>query len=225
MDNEIAVGDINGRTDRAEQLESLPKAQGIRGAILVNRHTLNVFHHEVRNTVLGGTAVQQACDVRVFERGENLPFVPERSETFGGSGVVRNLQRNDLAVFLVRTFREEYPSHAAAADLLDDAVGTESAADPWRGCACPLFDEVDGRSSREHGSFKQRRRADGGKQERADFLLERLVTGTGVNDKTGSSRLRLLERRRGNRFDANPIFASHPLNRTRERGVIRLSES
>jgi hypothetical protein len=91
MDNEIAVGHINGRTDRAEQLEPLPEAQGIRGAILVNRRTLNVFHHEVRNTVLGGPAVQQTGDVRVLERGENLPFVSERSETFGGSRVVRNL--------------------------------------------------------------------------------------------------------------------------------------
>jgi hypothetical protein len=156
MDDQIAVRHIDSRTDSAEQLDALTKAEGIRAAIVVNRHTLDVFHHKVGNALLGGPAVHQACDVRVLERGKDLPFVSEPSEAFGGSGVVRDLQRNDLTVLLVRTLSEEYPSHAAAADLLDEAVRAESAADARRSCARGLLDDVDGRTGRKHRRFKQR---------------------------------------------------------------------
>jgi hypothetical protein len=60
----------------------------------------------------------------------NLPFVSEPPECLCGSGVVRDLQRNDLAILLVRAFREKHRSHSAAADLLDDAIRTDPAANP-----------------------------------------------------------------------------------------------
>src|SRR5262245_32924678 len=84
MDNQISVRDIDGRTNGAEQLDARSDGERIRGAILVNRHTLDVFHYEVGDAVFGGAGVHQARDVRVLESGEDLPFISERSETFDG---------------------------------------------------------------------------------------------------------------------------------------------
>ena len=48
--------------------------------VTIDPMAFDVLHHEVGDAVFGGPAVEQAGDVRVFERSKNLPFMLEAAE-------------------------------------------------------------------------------------------------------------------------------------------------
>src|SRR6185436_17800194 len=45
--------------------------------VICDRLAINKFHHEVRPSVLGRAAVEEARNVRMIERGQNLPLAHE----------------------------------------------------------------------------------------------------------------------------------------------------
>ena len=110
--------------------------------------------------------------------------------------------------------------------ILEDAVGTNPLA-RLRPCSHRCIVDRGSNSSRcKHRPLEQRRRADGGRHERTNFLFELIVAGACGKDEGIARGFRLLERGGGNRLDAKPRFASHALrDKTRSVCENRLSVS
>src|SRR6202043_1196419 len=95
------------------------------------RQGLDVFHHQIGKAFLGRSAVKQASDVGVVERGENLALVLKAREEI--IRAARSLDEFDGDLLIERSIsadRAEDISHAAAGDFSFDAVGRDKAADP-----------------------------------------------------------------------------------------------
>jgi len=85
--------------------------------------TLDVLHHHVRHSLVGGAAVDQPRDVGMVERGENPPLFRESClETRIEQGSGHDLDGDVLLEGPVRARREVDDAHAAAADLSQRAV-------------------------------------------------------------------------------------------------------
>src|SRR5688500_13557095 len=72
MDNQIAVSEFDGRADGLKKLQPGVKVEAVARAIFVDRRSVDILHRDERYTVGGRPRVQQAGDVRMFKRGEDL---------------------------------------------------------------------------------------------------------------------------------------------------------
>jgi hypothetical protein len=80
VDDEVLVGDLDGLAHLAEQDEAPSDRQAVLVAVAVDRDTLDVLHHEVRQAVVGGAAVEQPRDVRVVDGGQDLALGAEATD-------------------------------------------------------------------------------------------------------------------------------------------------
>ena len=87
MDDEVAVRVGHGRADGEEELQPPLHREALLVAVLHEREALDVLHDEVGQPVLRLAAVEDLGDVRVVERGENLPLVAEAAEDVLKKGV------------------------------------------------------------------------------------------------------------------------------------------
>ena len=85
---------------------------------------VDVLHDEVGQAVVGRAAVEQARDVRVLERGEDLPLGAKRaSMQLGVQPRRHDLDRHPLRELAVGALGQVDRAHAAAADLAFDRSG------------------------------------------------------------------------------------------------------
>ncbi|HRD98964.1 MAG TPA: hypothetical protein PLA97_21505 [Rubrivivax sp.] len=98
-------------------------------AIAVQRVTLDVFHHQVGSSGRCGAAVQQPCDVRVVQLGQDLPFVRELGQRCFAAEAAQQLDGGTLFVQSVAALGQHHPAHAAAAELAAQRPRAESVAD------------------------------------------------------------------------------------------------
>src|SRR5688572_23283320 len=70
----------NSGADLLKKSEAGLRIQSARITKLGDRNTVDVFHYQVRKAVPCGPAIQQICDIRMFEVGKDLPFHDEPLE-------------------------------------------------------------------------------------------------------------------------------------------------
>jgi hypothetical protein len=106
----------------------------VRVAELVDGQPLDVLHDEVGQAVVGRSAVHQARDVGVVERGENLPLLPEAPEDeVCVHPALDELDGDALLELVVGANREVDRAHAAAPKLPHDAIRADAPPDEGRG--------------------------------------------------------------------------------------------
>ena len=146
MNDQVLMRIGDRRAHLAEELQALGRGQRIRVAVGVNRFALHVLHDEVGQSVIGRSAVDQARDVRMIELRQNLPFIAKPAEdVLGVEPAPNELDRNLLAIFVVRSRGQIDCAQAAPANFADDLVGTELPAGEWLLLRCLETDRVESR--------------------------------------------------------------------------------
>ena len=126
MNDQVLMRIGDRRADLAEELQALGRGQRMRVAVGVNRFAVHVLHDEIRQSVIGRSAVDQARDVRMIELRQNLPFIAKPAEDVVGIEPSPNeLDRNLLAIFVVRARRQINCAQTAPANFADDLVSAE----------------------------------------------------------------------------------------------------
>ncbi|HNU07231.1 MAG TPA: hypothetical protein PKO33_05640 [Pyrinomonadaceae bacterium] len=74
MDDEIAMGVIDGRAQLGEDLQDLDQAWIRLAAIGVEGDAFDILHHKIRSAVVGYSAVDHPRNVGVLECSENPSF-------------------------------------------------------------------------------------------------------------------------------------------------------
>src|SRR5258707_9406512 len=127
VDNQVSVRILHRAADFGKQLEPARNGETVRVAIAVDALAIDVLHHKVGQAFFGCSAIQQRGDVRMYERGENLPLVPKAGDDeFRVHPALDDLDRYLLAVRLVHPFGEVHRAHSAASKLADELVRTDS---------------------------------------------------------------------------------------------------
>ena len=123
----VRVGD--GIGDLREQLQPrLQIAAAARGSTRRSA-ALDVLDGEIRLAVRREARVVQACDIRMRERGEDLPLARHSLREPGAlPGAVRKLQRDRPIDEPVAALRQPHGAHAAAAQLAHQAIGPDGVA-------------------------------------------------------------------------------------------------
>ena len=111
------------RADLLKELQAFGCRQALLIGILSDGLAFDVFHHEVRPPVAGGAAVEQAGDVRVIQRREDLPFIAKAAQDeFRIHAALDELDGDLLLELCVITLCEVDRAHAALADPSQDAI-------------------------------------------------------------------------------------------------------
>src|SRR5580693_1474199 len=130
MHQQALVRILDGGADLPKKFDSFPQLQKALLRKLGNRASLDIFHREVRNTVLAAS-IEESGDVGVLEPGQDLPLVPEPvAQQVQVAPPWTDLQCDRLAILVVVADRPIHHSHAAAPDLPDDAIRSDAATRP-----------------------------------------------------------------------------------------------
>src|SRR5687768_13626922 len=99
-------------------------------AITVERLPLDVLHHEVGQTVLGGAAVEQAADVRMIECRQDLSFFAKPAEDeVSVHPALDQLDRGCFIKLVIGARCFVHRAHTTASDLPLNSISAESAPD------------------------------------------------------------------------------------------------
>src|ERR1044071_4379411 len=97
----------------------------MRAAVLVDRNAVDELHRQERQPVRRAAAVDEPRDVRMLERGEDLPLLAEALHERLADSAAHELDRDALRELAVAD-REKDRSHSAAAELTHDAIDRKS---------------------------------------------------------------------------------------------------
>ena len=218
MDDQVFVGAIDGLAHLTEEPDARREIEMVRVAVSRDRLALHVLHHEVGHA-LRRAAVDQPRDVRMLERGQDLPFETESFPQLRRVAVPRrNFQRDGLLVLEVVADRLEHQAHAAVSDLADDAIGAEAPPDPLGagfGSGCLADRPCDPLASA------------GMLVEHAVQLTPEVLVARGLAcDKRGALVRRQVDRRREQRLQALPALGGeHLIGHSAERAMVWLSQA
>ena len=156
MNDEVLVRIGDCRAYLAEERQAFGRGERIRVAVGVDRFAVHVFHDEIRESVVGRPAVDQARDIRMIELRQNLPLGAETPDDIVRVEPAPNdLDRDLFPILVVRSRGQVNGAQSAAADLADESVGAELPADESarppavgkqiaRNCEGRFFDEAAG---------------------------------------------------------------------------------
>ena len=110
----------------------------------VDRPPVDIVHDEVGQAFFDLPAIDDSRNGRMIQRCENLTFLMEPAEEVGVcQSHAHDLDRHFLVEGVIGSCRQIHGSHAAMADFLRDAVGTETPALHWRrGSWCSLHADI-----------------------------------------------------------------------------------
>ena len=98
----------------AKEAQAVFEAESSISAVTIDRLAFDVLHHEVRRAVRARAAIDEPCDVGMFEVREDLAL---RAEPFAlmlrCERAAQHLDRDLFAILVIRPFREIDHSHAA----------------------------------------------------------------------------------------------------------------
>ena len=95
----------------------------MQAAIFVDPQALYIIHHQVRQPVVSASAVQQLHDIRMVQRGQRLPLVPEAVDDLGSVDTrPQHFDGHAFAKVLVIALAQIHHGHPAFPELADDAV-------------------------------------------------------------------------------------------------------
>jgi hypothetical protein len=214
---------VRGVADGTEQLEPLAHAEPAPVTVRVDRLALDVLHHEVGPAVRRCTAVQQPRDVGVVARGEDLPLVAEAAQHLVRvHAALDDLERHSLLEMLVRALGQVDHAHAAAADLVDDAVGSDARPGSERLVAAEVI-------RAQLGEERRRERVDGvadcrlcfGRafEQREHLAVQLLVSGARALQGSLALGRCDVERGREHLVDLLPAFRGEAVHRHRWRSL------
>ena len=127
--DEPAVRVLDGVAHRADERDALLDRAGVRVAVPVERHAVDVLHGEERLAVVGEAAVEQAGDVRVVQAGKDLALALEALDDRPRRGAPSDeLEGNPLLELSIRPLGEEDGAHPATAQRPQDAVRPDALA-------------------------------------------------------------------------------------------------
>ena len=120
------MGGVDGAADLGEQLEPGLDGQVLVVAVPVDRLALDEFHDEVGSAVGGRPGVEDARDVGVVDRPQDLAFELEPGEhVLGVEPEAHDLDRDAFLERVVGAHGGVDRAHAAAPDLAEDAVDAQ----------------------------------------------------------------------------------------------------
>ena len=200
MHHQIAVRELHRAAHLLENLQPAAEGQALLVAVDIQRNALHVLHHEVRKTVVGGAAVEQAGNAGVDEVGENLALGTEAADDLVGvHAPLDQLQSGLLLELLVGSLAEVDRPHASPGQTLDQPVGTDHPAQ------VRVRNSVS--SEREDGLHNEVAGLVVRIQIGEDLTLQSLVSITGPGQMRQSLGGRQVENGFQNRFDLLPAFS------------------
>ena len=216
------VGDLDRERQEPIDLERAP------GDPMLQRHPVEELHDEERAAALLADVVDGA-DVGVVQRRGGPCLAAESGQRLGITSKVgrQELQRDEA--LQARILGLVHDTHAAAAELLDDAVVRERltdqgvAAGPDVVAAAPSGELACGQIDRR--SAEKRVGAVVRLDQRADFVLQLLVAAAGAPQKHVAIRRGKIQRRLQQLIDVIPAFLIHSQFRRSARDRARLSRS
>jgi len=117
----------HGLTGVEEENEPCVDVQPVFVAVGGDRSAVHVLHGEERPPVLGHPSVEQSCDVRVREARQDAPLAQEPIDQIARTRrVAHELERYALVELPVHALGEVDRAHPPAAELVQDAIGTEA---------------------------------------------------------------------------------------------------
>ena len=126
MDHQILVRMAQGVAYRKHQAAAVLDRVAAGIAVFRDRETLDVFHHEIGQTVGSGSAIEQSRDIGMFETRQNLSLLAEAAKDFFQIGAAADdLDGDEFVELLVHPAGQENLAHAAAAQLPLDPVGAD----------------------------------------------------------------------------------------------------
>ena len=91
---------------------------------------VDVFHHEIRGSVLEIAAVDQARDRRVIEGGKDMPLaVQPAAQSWMQRRVLQNLDGDGLLILGVVALAAIHGAHAAVPENGNDAIRPDASSD------------------------------------------------------------------------------------------------
>ena len=109
-----------------EELQPGVHREAPRVAVLVDRHALDVLHHQIGQALGGGAAVEQAGDVRVLEPRQDLALRAELPHALGIEPAAHHFDGDLLQELVVVALGEIHRAHAALAEHLHELVGAQT---------------------------------------------------------------------------------------------------
>ncbi len=100
-------------------------------AIAIDGLALDELHHEIRQSLRGGAAVEQSGDIGMLEARQDLALIAEALHHKGRILTDSDqLDRDLLLIRIIGSDRTVDIAHASRADLLDELVRTDVLAHP-----------------------------------------------------------------------------------------------
>ena len=125
MDDEIPMQVVNGPANLLKQFDSRRQREPLRIAKLVDGQALDILHHVVRSSVGHVSAIQNARDIRMIQRGEHLTFLLEALDEFRCHPIAKNhLESDILSKGAIIADGQINDAHSAAAQFLHQPVRT-----------------------------------------------------------------------------------------------------
>ena len=128
MDDQVLMRVADRVADGGKELESAIEREVPCLAVAVDRLAFHELHCEIWESTRGDAAIDETCDARVLEQGEDAALLDEASHDTRG-GVLNELEGHPLVELAISAFAEEHSAHAAAADLAYDAEGSDAIGD------------------------------------------------------------------------------------------------
>ena len=75
---------LNGAADVEKKFQARGGREIVLLAVIVDGLAMNQLHYEIRNTAIGGAAIEQARNVGVVEPGQDLPLLLEARDNESG---------------------------------------------------------------------------------------------------------------------------------------------
>src|SRR5204863_10108654 len=95
--------------------------------VMGDRVSIHILHDDIGQAIRSGPAIEQARNIGMLKARESLTFAAETGENEPGVHAGTNqFDSNIRFVLIVVTFRQEDRSHAAAAELANQAIRTDS---------------------------------------------------------------------------------------------------
>lgn len=116
VDDEMTVGVVDGVDDFEEEVDALLEGEAAKVAELVDGETVDELHDDVVEAFGGGSAIEEADDAGVVERGEDAAFLGESGGRAGGEEVGVEDFDGDALGELLDSLAEIDGSHAAGTE-------------------------------------------------------------------------------------------------------------
>src|ERR1035438_7786628 len=123
VDHASLMGVVDRVTNIAKKLQSLPHAQLMAVAILRNRDTSHVLHHEIRRAGFGRPCIEHARDAGMVHQGKRLTFGLKAGDHILAVEPVLDDLESDLPVDWLTLLGEIDGTHAALSENAERAVG------------------------------------------------------------------------------------------------------